>query len=273
MEQRVFQVDAFSDRAFAGNPAAVCPMEVFPDERLLQSIAAEMNLAETAFFVPLDASRGHYHLRWFTPAIEVQFCGHATLASAFIIFRHMAPKVGRLTFKTLIGTVYVQALEDGRLQLDLPNLKPAPMDAPEGLADAMGAAPVEVLDANTGDDDLLLVYDRAETILGLRPDPARMAALSPYGFIATAPGQGAGDADFVSRCFFPNKGIPEDPVTGSAHCAAGPYWAKRLGRRQMFARQVSARGGDLWLHVGDERVLIAGHAVEVLQGTLLLPDK
>jgi len=274
MEQQIFQVDAFTDRAFAGNPAAVCPMAVFPDDSLLQSIAAEMNLAETAFFVPVDAGAGHYHLRWFTPAVEVQFCGHATLASAFVIFRHMNPGVDRLTFDTLVGRVYVAELPDGRLRLDLPNLHPAPVAAPGGLAEAMGAAPDEVLDANTGDDDLLLIYRDARTVLSLAPDAAKMAALSPYGFIVTAPARGEdglGETDFVTRCFFPNKGIPEDPVTGSAHCAAGPYWAAEMGKSVLLARQVSDRGGDLWLEVGEDRVLIAGHAVEMLRGMLFLP--
>lgn len=274
MEQQVFQVDAFSDRVFAGNPAAVCPMTAFPEDGLLQSIAAEMNLAETAFFVPVDGAVGHYHLRWFTPAVEVQFCGHATLASAFVIFRHMQPGVNKLTFDTLVGQVYVVELPDGHLQLDLPNLKPGPVAFPEGLAEAMGAAPLEVLDANTGDDDLLLIYDDAQTVQSLVPDPAKMAALSPYGFIVTAPTQREGEfaeVDFVTRCFFPNKGIPEDPVTGSAHCAAGPYWANKMGKSSLVARQVSARGGDLWLEVAEDRVLIAGYATEVLRGTLLLP--
>lgn len=271
MQQAVYQVDAFTDRAFSGNPAAVCPMETFPDDSLLQYIAAEMNLAETAFFLPMDAPKGLYHLRWFTPMVEVQFCGHATLATAFVIFRHMNPGVNRLTFDTLVGRVYVEALPDGRLQLDLPNLKPTPVEAPDGLADALGAEPLAVLDANTGDDDLLLIYADLKTITELQPDPAKMAALSPYGFIVTAPGDE--DVDFVSRCFFPNKGIPEDPVTGSAHCAAGPYWADKLGKDTLFARQVSARGGDLWLKVGPERVLIAGHAVETLRGHLFLPYK
>ncbi|NVJ96723.1 MAG: PhzF family phenazine biosynthesis protein [Alphaproteobacteria bacterium] len=268
-QQPVFQVDAFTDQPFGGNPAAVCPMAEFPEDALMQSIALENNLAETAFIVPVGDQDAHYHLRWFTPAIEVQLCGHATLASGLVVFNHLEPEADKVVFETVSGTMKVTKLSDGRLCLDFPNLKPTPFDAPAGLAEAMGEAPSYVLDANTGDDDLLIVYDNAQVIETLTPDPAKMAALSPYGFIVTAPGQG--DIDFVSRCFFPNKGIPEDPVTGSAHCAAGPYWAERLGKASLRARQVSARGGDLWLEVSEARVKISGFAVEVMQGTLFLP--
>jgi PhzF family phenazine biosynthesis protein len=270
MQQPVYQVDAFTDVAFGGNPAAVCPVEAFPGDSLMQNIAMEMNLAETAFVVPVDAGAGHYRLRWFTPTVEVNFCGHATLATAFILFTRLNPDADRLRFDTRVGALYVSRLPDGRLQLDLPNLKPVPTSAPEGLAQALGAAPLEVFDANTGDSDLLLIYADSETVASMTPDMAAMQALAPYGFIVTAPGQGV--VDFVSRCFFPNIGIPEDPVTGSAHCASGPYWAARLGKKALRARQISARGGDLWLDVAEDRVLVAGHAVETLSGTLQLPD-
>lgn len=272
-EQAVYQIDAFADKAFRGNPAAVCPMAQmaqFPADALLQDIAAENNLAETAFIVPVGDGPGHYHLRWFTPAIEVALCGHATLASGHVVMTHLEPGLEQVVFETRSGTMTVTLGDDGKYCLDFPNLKPTPFDAPEGLAEAMGAAPVVVLDANTGDDDLLLVYEDAATVEHLSPDPVRMAALDPYGFIVTAPGQG--DVDFVSRCFFPNKGIPEDPVTGSAHCASGPYWASRLGKTMLKARQVSKRGGDLWLTVSEDRVAICGFAVEVMRGTLFLPE-
>ncbi|WP_286828854.1 MULTISPECIES: PhzF family phenazine biosynthesis protein [Kordiimonas] len=267
-ELPVYQVDAFTSQPFGGNPAAVCPLPAFLDDALLQNIALENNLAETAFIVPSASDDVDYELRWFTPAIEVQLCGHATLASAHVVFKHLHPDWEMVRFNTASGLMTVVHAGDF-LEMNFPNLHPTPMSGPEGLAEAMGAAPSEVLDANTGDDDLLLVYDNAQTIRTLAPDPLKMAALSPYGFIVTAPGDDG--IDFVSRCFFPNKGIPEDPVTGSAHCAAAPYWAQRLGKQELRAKQVSARGGDLWLKVVGDRVKVSGQAVEVMRGTLLLP--
>lgn len=269
--QPLYQVDAFTAVPFRGNPAAVCPMGSFLPDDLLQQIAFETNLAETAFIVPVGDVPGHYHLRWFTPTTEVKLCGHATLASGHIAMTHLELDTDRVVFETVSGTMTVTKGEGGKLCLDFPNLHPCGIEAPRGLAEALGAQAVDVLDANTGDDDLLVVLDSAAVVEALKPDEAKLAALAPYGFIVTA--QAGGDIDFVSRCFFPNKGIPEDPVTGSAHCASGPYWAAKLGKTSLRARQVSARGGDLWLEVSADRVQISGYAVEVMQGTLLLPNQ
>ncbi|WP_262690250.1 PhzF family phenazine biosynthesis protein [Kordiimonas aestuarii] len=264
-----YQIDAFTDRAFTGNPAAVCPMPAFLSDRTMQAIAAENNLAETAFIVRRGA--GNYDLRWFTPTVEIEICGHATLASAYVVFNHLEPDLSKVRFETRSGTMAVTREADGKLCLDFPNYKPAPFPCPEGLGAAMGAEPDTVLKSDEGDRDLLLVYGSAADIAALVPDQLALRAFAPYGFIATAPGDG--DADFVSRCFFPNHGIPEDPVTGSAHCVSAPYWADRLGKTQFFARQVSLRGGDLWLEVGASRVKMAGFAVEVIRGSLHLPEK
>ncbi len=262
-----FQVDAFTNRAFAGNPAAVCVFPAFPADAVLQAIAAENNLAETAFIVKRVPEQ--YDLRWFTPTVEVEICGHATLASAHVVFSHLEPGAATLAFETRSGTMTVTREEGGTLCLDFPNFRPVPFACPVGLGAAMGREPEAVLRSEKGDRDLLLVYRSAADVTALAPDQMALRAFAPYGFIASAPGEG--DIDFVSRCFFPNHGIPEDPVTGSAHCVSAPYWAERLGRNTLRARQLSARGGDLWLEVGQERVKIAGHTVEVIRGTMSVP--
>lgn len=263
-----YQVDAFTDRAFAGNPAAICVFGAFPADYVLQRIAAENNLAETAFIV--RRAPGRYDLRWFTPTVEVEICGHATLASAHVVFSHLEPGIDTVAFETRSGTMTVTQEQGGRLCLDFPNYAPSPFPCPEGLGRAMGAEPEAVLKSEKGDRDLLLVYPSAADVATLVPDQMALRAFAPFGFIATA--RGGGEVDFVSRCFFPNHGIPEDPVTGSAHCVSAPYWAAKLGRDTLQARQISARGGDLWLEVGPDRVKIAGHTVEVIRGTLTLPS-
>jgi len=262
-----YQVDAFTDRAFAGNPAAVCVLPAFPSDEVLQAIAAENNLAETAFIVA--TAPGHYDLRWFTPTVEVEICGHATLASAHVVFTHLEPDLDMVAFETRSGTMTVTREAGGRLCLDFPNYAPAPFPCPEGLGRAMGDEPEAVLKSEQGDRDLLLVYASAADVAALVPDQMALRAFAPFGFIATA--RGEGDLDFVSRCFFPNHGIPEDPVTGSAHCVSAPYWAARLGKTCLRAKQISTRSGDLWLEVGAARVKIAGHAVEVIRGTMTVP--
>ena len=261
-----FQVDAFTDRPFAGNPAAVCVLNAFPRDAVMQAVAAENNLAETAFIVPRGLA--HYDLRWFTPTVEIEICGHATLASAHVVLSHLEPDAPDVTFETRSGTMTVTRLEGGKLCLDFPNYMPQPFPCPEGLGRAMGAEPQAVLKSEKGDRDLLLVYRNAAEVAALTPDAA-LKAFTPWGFIATAPGEGP--VDFVSRCFFPNHGIPEDPVTGSAHCVSAPYWAERLGKNTLYARQISARGGELWLEVPERRVLIAGHTVEIIRGNMRLP--
>jgi predicted PhzF superfamily epimerase YddE/YHI9 len=262
----IYQIDAFTSQVFGGNPAAVCPLDRWLDDATLQAIAAENNLAETAFFIPQGDG---YALRWFTPTVEVDLCGHATLASAFVIFEELDPARAAVTFATRSGDLTVRrgdpsaGSEPGLLLMDFPTLTPEPCAAPDGLAAGLGAAPREVFAAM----DYLAVYDSEEQVRALRPDMALLARLDRRGVIATAPGA---RADFVSRFFAPAAGIPEDPVTGSAHCMLTPYWSRRLGKRRLHALQVSARGGELMCEDRGARVTIAGRAVKFLQGTIAL---
>ena len=268
----IFQIDAFTDRAFGGNPAAICPVPIMLSDSTLQAIAAENNLSETAFILDLPGDdEADYLLRWFTPALEVDLCGHATLAAAQVVFTHLNPDMKSVRFSTRSGVLTVERGEE-RHTLDFPTLKPLPMDIPQGLDAAMGAEPTAVLKSEHADRDLLLIYSSAEAVRSLTPNTEALKAFAPYGFIATAPGDGADGIDFVSRCFFPNHGIAEDPVTGSAHCVSGPYWAEKLGKTDLYAQQISARCGDLWLSVGQDRIQISGSAVEVMQGVLFIPD-
>lgn len=264
----LYQVDAFTSRAFGGNPAAVCLLESYPDNATLQAIATENNLSETAFLVPMEGE-ADYRLRWFTPGVEVALCGHATLAAAHVVFTHMRPELDAVRFKTLSGILTVTRTGD-KMTMDFPSLHPYAYPTPDGIGAAMGAEPVKVYKSNRADRDLLLVYPDEATIAALTPDLEALKAFAPFGFIATAPGDG--DVDFVSRGFFPNHGIAEDPVTGSAHCVSAPYWARELDKPELYARQISARGGDLWIEVKGDRVLISGQAVEIIRGTLMLPD-
>lgn len=254
-----YWIDAFTDRVFAGNPAGVVPLNEWPPDALLQSIAFENGLAETAYFVRTGEDR--YDLRWFTPTLEVDLCGHATLAAAFVIFTQLGAVGDILTFATRSGPLRVARLADGRLELDFPSRPAQPANPAPELVRALGAAPDFVAQAR----DTLCVFARAEDVLALRPDFRALAALDTFAVIATAPGP---DCDFVSRFFAPRAGIDEDPVTGSAHCTLTPYWAKRLGRTQLHARQVSARGGELWCELAGDRVKIAGHAALYLQGSI-----
>jgi PhzF family phenazine biosynthesis protein len=271
IELPLFQIDAFSKARFGGNPAAVCPLPVMLSSKVLQQLAQENNLSETAFFVGLpESDEADFLLRWFTPGTEVDLCGHATLAAAYVVLTHMKPDWEQVKFSSRSGMLTVQRDGD-RFVLDFPALTPKPFRTPDGLGAAMGAEPLEVLKSDKGDRDLLLVYESAETVRSLAPNLEALKAFAPYGFIATAPG-GDDDVDFVSRCFFPNHGIAEDPVTGSAHCVSGPYWAKRLNKAELFAKQLSARGGELWLSIKDERIEIAGHAVEYMQGVYYLEE-
>lgn len=269
IEVPVYQVDAFTSRAFGGNPAAVCPLDAFPDDGTLQVIALENNLSETAFIVPFDGDGAHYALRWFTPGTEVALCGHATLATAHVVFNHLQRDLREVRFQTLSGILTVICDSD-RYRMDFPSLPPHSYPTPAGIGAAMGAEPDRVLKSNEGDRDLLLIYPDEATVAGLAPDLNALKEYAPFGFIATAPG--GGDVDFVSRCFFPNHGLGEDPVTGSAHCVSAPYWAKEFGKSKLFARQISSRLGELWLEVKGDRVLISGQAVETMCGTLFLPD-
>ena len=259
MKLPLYQVDAFASRAFAGNPAAVVPLERWLPDDVLQAIATENNLSETAFFV---GANGDYHIRWMTPTDEVDLCGHATLASAWVVFHRLEPGRTEVAFRSKSGVLRVGA--DGeRFALDFP-ARPAEAvgaAAPEAVAAALGRAPSTLLAAR----DYLAVFESEDDVRALAPDMARVAALDRMAVIATAPGR---DCDFVSRFFGPAVGVPEDPVTGSAHCTLVPYWSKRLGRSRLFARQVSRRGGELWCEDRGDRVKVAGHAALYLTGTI-----
>jgi PhzF family phenazine biosynthesis protein len=267
MRLRLYQVDAFTSRRFHGNPAAVVLLEAWLPDDVLRDVAAENNLAETAFLVP--GRDVDFDLRWFTPTVEIDLCGHATLASAHVLWQHEGFAGTRLRFGSRSGVLEVT--RDGpRHVLDFPARPGTPVDprggAFEDLSRALGARPLEVLQAR----DCMAVLATEDDVRALRPEMARLEALDTFAVIVTAPGR---DVDFVSRFFGPRAGVPEDPVTGSAHCTLVPYWAARLGRRDLAARQVSARGGELSCRdvpdaPGGGRVLIAGEAVTYLEGTI-----
>ncbi len=261
MKIRLYQVDAFASRPFEGNPAAVCPLPSWPDDELLQAIAEENNLSETAFYVP---SAQGFELRWFTPVAEVDLCGHATLATAHVIFEIQGYSKALITFATRSGELFVNR-RGKRLEMDFPASRPAPCAVDDALAAALGRRPSELWAA----EDYLAVFDSEAGVRALVPDQALLARLDLRGVIVTAPGA---DVDFVSRFFAPKVGIAEDPVTGSAHCQLAPYWADRLGRNSLSARQVSRRGGDIACEVRADRVLLSGTAVTFLEAEIVLPD-
>lgn len=290
----IYQIDAFADEVFRGNPAAVCPLETddwLPDETL-QAIAAENNLSETAFLLP---DRDPVPLRWFTPRCEVKLCGHATLASGFVMFEFLRPGRGEVTFETMSGELIVRRDGDAegpggerdgaggedpagvagrgaalRLSMDFPSIESERLgegDMPASLLEGLGAEPNEV--RMTADDwNYVAVYDDEEAVAELAPDFGLLEKLHPHGVSVTAPGR---DADFVSRYFVPSYGIPEDPVTGSIHCALAPYWAGRLGRRRLAAIQLSERRGRLDLMVSHDRVVLGGSATTYLTGEIRVP--
>ncbi len=254
-----YHVDAFTGKLFAGNPAGVCLLDEWLPDTLLQSIAAENNLSETSFVVRREAI---FELRWFTPLIEVDLCGHATLAAAHVIFQHLAFQGSEISFQTRSGALIVTRLE-ALLALDFPSRPGLPCSAPVELTRGLGRIPRFVAKAR----DYLVVFETEEEILELRPEMNALLHLDALGVIVTAPGT---DCDFVSRFFAPRAGVPEDPVTGSAHCTLIPYWAKRLGRTKLRARQCSARGGELICEDRGERVTIAGQAVTYASGMIHL---
>lgn len=258
MRLPLYQVDAFTDRLFAGNPAAVVPLEEWLPEPAMQAIAAENNLAETAFFVRQGEA---YGLRWFTPTVEVELCGHATLASAYVIFRFLEPARARVDFDTLKAGRLGVSREGEVLALDFPALPPEPCALPPELPAALGATPVEL---HRQGQRLLAIFARAEDVAALKPDFAALVRQGHGSLIVSAPG--AGEIDFVSRYFAPAYGIGEDPVTGSAHCVLAPYWARRLGKERLEARQISRRGGTLSCTVQETRVAIAGRCALYLEG-------
>jgi len=268
MTLKMWQVDAFASKALEGNPAAIVPLESWLEAELMQAIAAENNLAETAFFV--KTGPGAYDLRWFTPAAEVDLCGHATLASAWLLFNRLETTLNEARFQTRSGELVVTRGAGGNLVMSLPSNMPAPYLSPanvaEQIGEALGAPPPKELRKSAY---LLAVWDDAKIIRGLK-GPGNIARilhdLGIWGLIVTAPGDE--DYDFVSRFFAPAKGVPEDPVTGSAHCALTPYWAQRLGKKTLKARQVSPRGGDLVCTDDGARTILEGACALYLTGEI-----
>jgi PhzF family phenazine biosynthesis protein len=267
---RIRIVDAFTDRPFAGNPAGVLLLDAFPDDDRLQKVALEVNHAETAFAHPLPAGgEADWALRWFTPATEVAMCGHATLATAHVLHTTGAHE-GPVRFATRSGVLISTPHEDGSITLDFPTAPLTPVEVPAGVAEALGAMPRAALDTGPDVGDLLVEVADEKTVRGLVPDLKALAAHSRRGIIATARAEDpARGYDYVSRCFFPNVGIDEDPVTGSAHTALAPYWAERLGRPVLTGLQASPRSGRVRTELRGDRTLLSGHAVTVIEGELL----
>jgi PhzF family phenazine biosynthesis protein len=267
MELSLFHVDAFTSQPFHGNPAAVCPLQQWLDDELLRKVAAENNVSETAFFVPRTDHSGHYDLRWFTPLCEVSLCGHATLASAYVVLKLLQAGLQTVRFDTRLSGTLTVSKNSEMFSMDFPAmLGQACAHPPDALFDGLGPGPrpTTVLEAN---DTYMAVYETQKAIQNIRPDFARLEELHPFAVSVTAAGE---ESDFVSRYFAPSYGIPEDPVTGSAHCALTPYWAERLHKTHLHARQVSERGGELWCEMAGDRVILQGNAVLTLQGTLHL---
>ncbi|HVU43841.1 MAG TPA: PhzF family phenazine biosynthesis protein [Xanthobacteraceae bacterium] len=259
MHLPIYQVDAFAEKLFGGNPAAICPLTEWLPDATMQAIAAENNLAETAFFVREGAD---YALRWFTPAVEVDLCGHATLASAHVVFSFLEPGRERVNFRTLKAGTLTVARRGDMLMMDFPARPATAVDPPPGLLAALGGSPREVLKAR----DHMVVYGSAAEVAALKPDFAALGRLDCWAAIATAPGEDG--TDFVSRFFAPRQGIDEDPATGSSHCTLVPYWAARLGKRELQARQLSRRVGTLTCALNGDRVAIGGRTVLYLEGKI-----
>jgi PhzF family phenazine biosynthesis protein len=255
----LYQVDAFTDSVFKGNPAAICPLNEWLPIETMQAIAAENNLSETAFFVKEGDA---YGLLWFTPGVEVDLCGHATLASAHVLFHELGEPGDLIVFHTKSGELKVSRHGDF-LALDFPSRPPEPAEPCAGLFEALGQRPIALLAAR----DYLAIYDSEEKVKALRPDMEGLKRIDKFAVIVTAPGT---NCDFVSRFFAPAKGVPEDPVTGSAHCTLIPYWAAQLGKAQLRARQISQRGGELLCELDNDRVRIAGRSALFLKGEIFL---
>jgi PhzF family phenazine biosynthesis protein len=257
----LFQLDAFTTRRLSGNPAAVMLLDTFLDDALMQAIAAENNLSETAFLVPQGDD---YRLRWFTPAVEVPLCGHATLASAAVVMERLQPARDAVTFHTASGALKVMRSAAG-YRMDFPARHAVPVATPVGLLDALGVEPIDV---QADPFNYLVRLDNAQRVRELTPDIAAFMALDRSGVVVTA----AGDApyDFTSRYFAPRKGVPEDPVTGGAHCGLAPYWAARLGKQELRAWQASGRGGEIVCRVAGDRVELEGSCVFYLEGSVTL---
>lgn len=257
MKLEIFQIDAFATQPFAGNPAAVVPLDAWLPDDVMQAIAMENNLAETAFFV---REGDGYALRWFTPTVEMDLCGHATLASAWVIFEILGTDASILRFQTKSGELTVEK-EGGKLVLNFPSRPPVASEAPAGLIEAIGAGPKEVLKSR----DYLLVYENESDVRAIKPNFEALSKIKTHAVIVTAKGD---SSDFVSRFFAPEVGVNEDPVTGSAHCTLIPYWAEKLGKNKLFARQVSSRGGELFCELTGDRVRMGGNAVLYMKGEI-----
>ncbi|KUJ54040.1 PhzF family phenazine biosynthesis protein [Streptomyces sp. NPDC093228] len=268
---RIRIVDAFTDRPFAGNPAGVLLLDSFPDDAWLQNVAREVNHAETAFAHRLpEGGEADWALRWFTPATEVALCGHATLATAHVL-RTTGTHEGPVRFATRSGVLIATPHEDGSLTLDFPTAPLTRADVPEGIAEALGAQPLTAFDTGQNVGDLLVELADEKTVLDLAPDHRALRGRSARGIIATAAAEDPGRGyDFVSRCFFPDVGIDEDPVTGSAHTALAPFWSERLGRPDLTGLQASPRSGRVRTGLRGDRTLLTGHAVTVIEGELLV---
>lgn len=254
-----YQIDAFANEIFSGNPAGVCVLSEWLPDEILQSIAAENNLPETAFLV---CENNFYDLRWFTPELEMDLCGHATLASGHVIFEFVECGLEQVDFMTKSGKLSVKR-RDNLLFLDLPSRKPEKCAVPEGLNNILGATPSDVLESR----DLVVVFENEEVIRTIEPDFGAIAQLDYFAVIVTSAGE---TTDFVSRFFAPGAGIPEDPVTGSAHSTLVPYWSERLGKKNLHAFQLSKRGGELYCTNMGERVLVGGQAVTYLSGMIMI---
>jgi PhzF family phenazine biosynthesis protein len=252
-----FEVAAFTDRPFAGNPAGVCILDEWLPDDVMQAIAAENNLAETAFFVDRQS---YFDIRWMAPLVEIDLCGHATVASAHVLFQHLGRSGTTIRFQSRSGELTVERAGD-RLVLDFPAQPLHECESPQKLAEGLGAQPTAVLKGR----DYFALFDREQDVAALAPDFGIIAELDAQGVIATAPGE---KCDFVSRYFVPRVGVPEDPATGSTHCALVPYWSKRMGKRTLHARQLSKRGGELFCEDRGERVGIGGNAVTYVEGRL-----
>ncbi len=262
MKLPLYQVDAFTDQIFAGNPAAVVPLESWLPDETLQKIAMENNLAETAFFVPTEKS---FHLRWFTPTVEAPLCGHATLATAFVLYTQLGYEHDEIVFKYMSGELRVRREKDGYV-LNFPVSKISPAPIPQDLPEVIDA---NVLEYYTAEESIfsLVLTEKEQDVTNAKPDFLRLMNIEPGNFILMAPSE---EYDFVSRVFVPEHGIPEDPVTGSAHCVSVPYWAEKLGKNVLSARQVSARGGDILCTLIDERLDMFGKAVLYLKGEITI---
>lgn len=264
MEIRIFQIDAFTDRLFGGNPAAVCPLDAWLEDTVMHNIAQENNLAETAFFVKLSKNR--YHLKWFTPEIEMDLCGHATLAAAFVLFEELGCQHRQILFETKSGILSVEKVED-YYQLDFPSRPPYKVELPKIIKDALNVQPIEVWKAR----DYLLIYECEADVKNINLNIAiiNQINIDPGGIIVTAEGNEK-EVDFVSRFFTPQAALFEDPVTGSAHCTLVPFWAERLRKTELRAFQISERVGELLCELKHDRVLIKGKAIKYMEGVIQL---